>query len=37
MCASPEAQAKRVERVIADALKAAGRTSRAKRASNSEE
>jgi uncharacterized protein YdeI (YjbR/CyaY-like superfamily) len=37
MCAGPEAQAKRVERVIADALKAAGRTSRTKRASNSEE
>jgi uncharacterized protein YdeI (YjbR/CyaY-like superfamily) len=37
MCASPEAQAKRVERLIADALKAAGRTSRPKGASNFED
>jgi uncharacterized protein YdeI (YjbR/CyaY-like superfamily) len=34
MCASPEAQAKRVERVIADALKAAQRTKSVKRPVN---
>lgn len=37
MCASPEAQAKRVERAIADAMKAARRTPRAKGASKLEE
>ena len=37
MCQSPEAQAKRVERALADATQAAKRTSRAKRASNPEE